>query len=222
IEAKLGVLIDKQTNERIAIEALSETIIDPRHARYYRFESNMTLEQHRHFNNMLNDLVNKTQAREYKGERIKYKHTIETDRFYEMPNSRQKCRVTTDKEGKIVPHGIIEKQRVADLNIHAPNQLLDYRISINIEKPQPKPTTSPSFERNKDRISYQHGNIAFDLTQVKGPDTPTRHELELEFADASLLAQEKLKYDRKENSQYTQMIEIFMNNIRLLSRSALK
>lgn len=111
------------------------------------------------------------------------------------------------------------------MNIHAPNQSLDYRISINIENPRTKPTSNPVFERNKDRISYQHGGIAFDLTQVKGAaskESDLRHELELEFADASALAKEKVKYDRKEQSQYTPMIEVFMNNIRLLSRSALK
>lgn len=65
-------------------------------------------------------------------------------------------------------NGIIEKIRVADLNIHSPNQPLDYRISINLEQPREKTTGSPMFERNKDRISYQHGGIQFDLTQVKG------------------------------------------------------
>jgi polynucleotide 5'-triphosphatase len=46
--------------------------------------------------------------------------------------------------------------------------------------------------------------------------------LELEFADSKALAQEKTKQDRKESSQYPFMIEVFVNNIRLLSRSALK
>jgi hypothetical protein len=68
----------------------------------------------------------------------------------------------------VVPNGIIEKIRVADLNIHSPNQPLDYRISVNIEKPREKPNSAPVYERNKDRISYKHGGIAFDLTQVKG------------------------------------------------------
>ena len=124
-----------------------------------------------------------------------------------------------------MPNGIIEKVRVADLNIHAPNQALDFRISINQEQPRSKPNSNPVFERNKDRISYQHGGIAFDLTQVKGAadkDPDVRHELELEFADSNTLAKEKSKHDRKEPSHYTQMIEIFMNNIRLLSRNALK
>ncbi|KAI7904262.1 CYTH-like domain-containing protein [Cokeromyces recurvatus] len=225
IEAKLGRFIDKATKERLNMGAITETIIPSDQMRFYRFESNMPLEQHRHFNKMLNDMVTRTQAREYKGERIKYKHTIETDRFYEMPRSKGKWRVTTDQAtGQIIPNGIIEKKRIVDLNIHAPNQPLDYRISINIEIPRTKPTTKPVYERNKDRISYQHGGIAFDLTQVKGGtnDPEIRHELELEFADAKILAAEKRKHDKKEPSQYTHMIEIFVNNIRILSRNALK
>lgn len=31
----------------------------------------------------------------------------------------------------------------------------------------PKPTCDFMYERIKDRISYQHGGISFDLTQVK-------------------------------------------------------
>ncbi|KAI8988469.1 CYTH-like domain-containing protein [Mycotypha africana] len=228
IEAKLGIFVDKQTGQRIDMDAYTETVIPSGHMRQYRFESNMPLEQHRHYNKILNDMVNKTQARDYRGERIKYKHTMETDRFYIIPNSKSKIRVSTEQStNQIVPNGIVEKERVADLNIHAPNQPLDYRISINIEHPRTKPESPPVFERNKDRISYQHGGIHFDLTQVKGANvdqdpTDLRHELELEFADATLLQQEKSKYDRKESSQYTPMIEVFMNNIRILSRSALK
>jgi hypothetical protein len=103
-------------------------------------------------------------------------------------------------------------------------QPLDYRISINLENPRAKPTTQPTFERNKDRISYQHGGISFDLTQVKsaaGKEGELSHELELEFSDPKTLAHEKAKYDSKQHSQYMQMVEIFVNNIRLLSRNAL-
>lgn len=124
-----------------------------------------------------------------------------------------------------MPNGIIEKNRLADLNIHSPNQPLDYRISINTESPRPKPNGQCSYERNKDRISYQHGGIAFDLTQVKGEankEQDLRHELELEIADAKQLSKEKQKYDRKEPSHYMQTIELFVNNVRILSRSALK
>ena len=41
-------------------------VIHPDYMRQYRFESNMPLEQHRHFNKILNEMVNKTQAREYR------------------------------------------------------------------------------------------------------------------------------------------------------------
>ncbi|EIE78235.1 mRNA capping enzyme, beta chain [Rhizopus delemar RA 99-880] len=73
-------------------------------------------------------MVTKTRAKDYKGERIQYKHTNEIDRFYAIPNSNSKWR--------IVPNGIIEKERIADLNIHSPNQPLDFRISVNVEHPR--------------------------------------------------------------------------------------
>ncbi|KAG1454407.1 hypothetical protein G6F56_007328 [Rhizopus delemar] len=185
----------------------------------------MPLEQHRHFNKLLNEMVNKTQAKDYKGERIQYKHTNEIDRFYSIPDTYTKWRVTTDSTGKIVPNGIVEKERIADLNIHSPNQPLDFRISVNVEHPRPVPKGDYSYERAKDRISYKHGGISFDLTQVKTittNDPDLRHELELEILNSELLAAERLKYSKKEQSQYTQMIEVFVNNIRLLGRSAVK
>lgn len=64
-----------------------------------RFESNMPLAQHKHFNEMLNALVTKSNARGYRGERIHYKHTYETDRFYHPNNNaRTKWRVTTNQQ----------------------------------------------------------------------------------------------------------------------------
>lgn len=179
------------------------------------------------------------------GERIRYKHTRETDRFYAIQGTRNKWRVTTDQQtGAIVPNGIVEKVRVADLNIYSPRSPLDYRISINLEIPRKalslrvcyllmshgmcagtKPTSEPVYERNKDRLSYNHGGFTFDLTQVKGAkdrEPDVRHELELEIMDPSELAREKSKLERKEPSQYQAIIETMMNNIRLLSRQALK
>lgn len=70
---------------------------------------------------------------------------------------------------------------------------LDFRISINAEIPskkvlnnnnnyhhhlyilmhtfflktEPKPNGDYTYERQKDRLSYQHGGLNFDLTQVK-------------------------------------------------------
>ncbi|ORY96798.1 CYTH-like domain-containing protein [Syncephalastrum racemosum] len=226
IEAKFGIFIDKYTQQRFSLPACTETILTYEMERNTRFESNMPLEQHRHFNKMFNDLVSKSNASDHKGERIRYKHTRETDRFYAIQGTRNKWRVTTDQQtGAIVPNGIVEKVRVADLNVFSPKSPLDYRISINIEIPREKPTSEPVYERNKDRLSYKHGGFTFDLTQVKGAkdrEPDVRHELELEVIDPTELAREKTKLERKEPSQYQAIIETMMNNIRLLSRKALK
>lgn len=64
-----------------------------------RFESNMSLDQHKHFNEILNERVTQSNARGYRGERIHYKHTYETDRFYHPDNNtRTKWRVTTNQQ----------------------------------------------------------------------------------------------------------------------------
>ncbi|KAI9023781.1 CYTH-like domain-containing protein [Phycomyces nitens] len=234
IEAKMGVFVDRQTNRRLDIGALTETVLNPNKHFSFKFESDMPLEQHKHFNQLLNDRTNKTQAKDYRGERIAYKHTKETDRFFPSMQSRNNIRVTTDQQtGRIVPNGIIEKKRIADLNVHSPSNALDYRISVNLEMPRKslvlqlkskckKPETALSHERHKDRLSYTHGGFTFDLTQVKGApekNEEMRHELEVEFVDAHLLA-EKKKEGNKNRSGYVQMVEMFVNNIRLLSQSA--
>ncbi|RUS34239.1 CYTH-like domain-containing protein [Jimgerdemannia flammicorona] len=181
IEAKLGVLIDKQSNQRIKLAVESETALIPStdislslwsvlaagDDKWYRFESNMTMDQHSMFNKMLNEQVTRSQHRDYKGAKIQYKHTKECDRFYDVGQS--KVRVTTDQAtGQVVPGGIVEKVRVANLNVFSPGSAFDYRISVNVEVPVKMPTGTPLFERNKDRLSYTHQAIKFDLTQVKG------------------------------------------------------
>jgi len=108
------------------------------------------------------------------GARISYQHTRETDRFYNVNGA--KIRVTTDqKTGDVLDGRIVEKKRIADLNIYSPNTLLDYRITINVEKPNELPSSLPTFERNKDRMSYTHEIFKFDLTQVKVPQTPSQN-----------------------------------------------
>lgn len=39
-----------------------------------------------------------------------------------------------------------------------------------------RPETQYMYERNKDRLSYQHGGLNFDLTQVKGGQVRRREE----------------------------------------------
>ncbi|CAI2185863.1 14981_t:CDS:2, partial [Funneliformis geosporum] len=186
IEAKLGVLVDKQTRERIKLPVKCETVINPEESSWI-FESNMTLEQHRHFNELLNKRFIETKQPSFKGQPIEYKHTYETDRFYFVGNG--KIRVTSNqKTGEIIKGGIVEKIRVANLDIYSPNTKLDYRISVNLEKPKEKPNGPHSFERNKDRAG------------VRGSQELT-HELEVEFMDPSILYEERLKIEKARENQ---------------------
>ena len=53
-------------------------------------------------------------------------------------------------------------------------------------------------------------------------ESEVRHELELEIMDPVLFAKEKSKLERKEASNYNELVESFVNNVRMLCRNALK
>jgi hypothetical protein len=61
---------------------------------WYRFESDMTMQQHAHFNKLLNGLVEKGI--------LKYSHTKQSDLFYRKGNG--KVRVSVDSKTNEVPH----------------------------------------------------------------------------------------------------------------------
>jgi len=91
--------------------------------------------QHAHYNRILNSLVSKSGEASYTGARVSYQRRKEIDYFHPTPSG--KVRVTRDAETLAIkkPDGIVQKQRIADLNIFCPNRLFDYRISINVENP---------------------------------------------------------------------------------------
>ncbi|CAG8674618.1 17884_t:CDS:2, partial [Acaulospora morrowiae] len=212
IEAKLGILKDNHTKQRIKMNVLCETIISP-DLKHLKFETNMSAAQHKHFNCILNERVVKTKP-PYPGAPVEYKHLYETDRIYE-----NKIRVTTDsKTGEVVKGGVVEKVRIANLDIYSPNTQLDYRITVNSERPVEMPTGRIVHERNKDRLSYTHQLFKIDLTQVKGPEKARNfdgtmppqdvsHELEVEFIDPQVLIEEKIKVKRNQPNRYVEIIE---------------
>ncbi|KAI1810801.1 mRNA triphosphatase CET1 [Poronia punctata] len=197
IEAKLGTIVDRSTNERFdsGIQA-GECIVGegPRIA----FRSAMTEMQHRALNGYLNEQVKASFHRNpAAGSRvpIEYVHRREIDRFFELPaelrhrlppavahllkpNAPLKVRTTYDQKTGNVLASIV-KARVADLHIHLAHMPLDCRISVNIEwkwdgPPQeieqnqiPNKDRQP--DRNKDRLSYKQGFYQVDLTQVTQP-----------------------------------------------------
>ncbi|KAG0257802.1 mRNA-capping enzyme subunit beta [Actinomortierella ambigua] len=220
IEAKLGVLMDNRTGQRISLPVRNEVAIISGQPAWYRFSSDMTLPA------------------------TQYKHTRETDRFFK-DGIQGKVRVTVDqKTGQVVPNGIVKKDRVADLDIYSPRNPFDFRISVNIEAPAQMPTGTPQFERNKDRISYRHNHFKIDLTQVKRMDTQPRpgmyqmqrpmggaagggmnpmdmtHELEIEFVHPEELIREREAWIRsggQQRERFMDMVGWFVDNIRGLA-----
>ncbi|KAG8743519.1 mRNA-capping enzyme subunit beta [Ceratobasidium sp. 414] len=180
VEAKLGILIDKGSNARLGGLSLTEcsefrtrlfcshllntaatAVMPPNSPIDTRFESNMPLRAHKHYNELLNALV----AQVVPGQpRVKYSHTKLVDEFYGEGHG-EKTRVTRDeKTGKVA--ACVRKRRIANLDIHSPKQGVDWRISINLEEPASSPSGQPAHTRRKDRISYTHQAFKIDLTQV--------------------------------------------------------
>jgi hypothetical protein len=115
IEGKLGVLMDR--DDRLYLPIVTEAIVDCS----CRFSSDMSLEQHAHYNKFLNSVV---------GPDVTYKHLKQTDVFYSHGSHKYR---QTIQDGQVIQ--TLEKKRLGDVNIYNPGYALDYRISINLEKP---------------------------------------------------------------------------------------
>ncbi|SAM83545.1 related to CTL1-RNA 5`-triphosphatase with manganese-or cobalt-dependent NTPase activities [Ustilago bromivora] len=228
VEGKIGQIIDQETGERIELPVRNETIVDLNRT---RFDSRMTISQHAQYNRILNSLVSRSAESSYTGAKISYQRRKEIDYFHPAPNG--KVRVTRDAETlAIKPGGIVQKQRIADLNIHCPNRLFDYRISISVENPAEEPASDHVSLREKNRLSYTHQNFIVDLTQVTVPEKPQEpiHELEIEIRDVAQLMQaaERAKANGPSNGSgaggqgwtpFDDQVLIFLNNIRMLIRN---
>ncbi|ESZ91092.1 hypothetical protein SBOR_8525 [Sclerotinia borealis F-4128] len=192
IEAKLGQLVSKETNQRLNLPIRSETVLMDN--QFIAFKSTMTEVQHKNLNEFLNQKVQEcypnNPSQPKRRVQIEYLHRRETDKFYELPSSMHatlppalrallnprysvKVRVTHDqKTGEVLAK--IIKARVADLDIFFPSLILDCRISINFEMRfdgdiEDLITSSDGAQRpdrNKDRLSYKQSHYQVDLTQV--------------------------------------------------------
>jgi len=226
VEAKLGVLKYKVGNDRLHLPVMTETIIaDDDH----RFESNMSASQHKHFNQLLNQLEATSRQSTHPTSPLRYQHTYLKDTFYPSDEpGGEKIRVTRDeKTGELKE--CLRKVRLGNLDVYSPKRNADWRISVNVEIPVPHPVGTANFTRRKDRLSYSHEEFSIDLTQVtqtagsSGPQT--MHELEVEFARSSvLLSTGAVRGDQnvsqQERDAFDELIRAFVNNVRILVRNA--
>ncbi|KAI0771113.1 CYTH-like domain-containing protein [Trametes elegans] len=133
VEAKVGVLRDRDTGQRLQLPVLVETILQP-NSIDLRFESNMSPKQHQHYNKLLNNLKT-TPSSAHPSSTLAYQHLHLVDSFYAPDGGRgEKIRVTRDeKTGEV--RACVRKIRLADLNIYSPKRAADWRISVNLEVP---------------------------------------------------------------------------------------
>ncbi|KAH9925358.1 mRNA triphosphatase CET1 [Epithele typhae] len=223
VEAKIGVLKDRSSGQRIQLPVLVETILQP-NGLDMRFESNMTGRQHQHFNKLLNQLKLDQPALE-----ISYEHLHLLDNFFapEGGGRGEKIRVTRDeKTGQV--RACVRKVRLADLNIFCPKRAVDWRVSVNLEIPVPPPIGTPSHSRRKDRMSYTHQEFVVDLTQVTataGPGSKVRRVPPPRLRDSDYLLSSAAKrgdpaLSKEEQGAFDDLIHAFVNNARILCRNA--
>ncbi|KAF9496530.1 mRNA triphosphatase CET1 [Pleurotus eryngii] len=227
VEAKIGVLRDL-SGSRLSLPVLVETILVPDSIEC-RFESNMSMHQHKHYNDLLNNLMNTSHQSNHSSPPLEYSHLHLIDTFYPVEGQRQKVRVTRDEQsGKV--QECMKKIRLGDLNIYSPKRAADWRVSVNLEVPVPHPVGSASLTRRKDRLSYSHEEYKIDLTQVTSTTSPNAppqviHELEIEIARSELLLSTAAvrgdpNISEEERSAFDELIRAFVNNARILVRNS--
>jgi len=227
VEAKIGLLKDNGTNARLALPVATETILEP-NAFDCRFESNMSVRQHKHYNELLNRLMTESSRPDHHSSPVEYKHLHLVDSFYPC-DRRDKIRVTKDdKTGDVIE--CMRKIRLGDLNIFSPRRSADWRVSVNLEVPAQHPLGSPTLTRKKDRLSYTHEEFVIDLTQVTSSTSTNAppqviHELEVEIARSNLLLSTAAtrgdpNVTEHERSAFDELIRAFVNNARILVRNS--
>ncbi|EMD40051.1 hypothetical protein CERSUDRAFT_112268 [Gelatoporia subvermispora B] len=224
VEAKVGVLRDKASGQRLQLPVLVETVLAPNTVDC-RFESNMTTMQHKHYNQLLNNLKTASPSG---SSPLAYEHVRLIDSFYPSEH-RERIRVTRNEKTGAVQE-CVRKVRLGDLNIYSPKRAADWRISVNLEIPVPPPLGTSTHTRRKDRMKYSHEEFVIDLTQVTassgaGSKSEVLHELELELARPEyLLATAARRGDpsvsEHERGAFDELIRAFVNNARILVRNA--
>ncbi|KIK08018.1 hypothetical protein K443DRAFT_672901 [Laccaria amethystina LaAM-08-1] len=229
VEAKVGLLKERISGQRLALPILVETILAPE-SLDLRFESNMSVHQHKHFNSLLNNLKTTSAQPSHPASPLGYSHLYLVDSFYPSDsNDREKIRVTRDeKTGTVIE--CMRKIRLGDLNIYSPKRAADWRVSVNLEVPAQHPLGSPTHTRRKDRMSYAHEEFVIDLTQVTStmsPNAPPQifHELELEIARSDLLLataakRNDISVSEHERCAFDELVRAFVNNARILVRNS--
>ncbi|KAG5353887.1 hypothetical protein C0989_000130 [Termitomyces sp. Mn162] len=163
VEAKIGVLRDKASGQRINLPVLVESIIAP-DSIDCRFESNMSVNQHKHYNSLLNNLM--TNSQPASSSQLKYSHLHLFDSFYPAAEgpAQDKIRVTRDEQTKTVT-ACVRKIRLGDLNVYSPKRAADWRsqtlYELELEIARPEILLATAATRGDVNLP-EHERSAFD------------------------------------------------------------
>ncbi|EMC94805.1 hypothetical protein BAUCODRAFT_54011, partial [Baudoinia panamericana UAMH 10762] len=203
IEAKIGRILRKDSDERIVLPVMTPTVLEKVWAeKQTRFESQMDVHEHRAMNEFLNACA--TVSHNEAGRvAVRYSHPRETDSFRTLSplghkflpaavkrhtsasgggNSQRglKLRTTTDNAtGKVTAR--IVKVKVADLHIFNPGWEYDCRISLNLEANMlSRPDLPPYEDLVVDETTPAEGSVGVGVGVGVG-ESPDRNKDRLSY-----------------------------------------
>lgn len=161
IEVKLGTIYSQQQpDRRFQVMAMNETILPP-DVPIGKFGSTMRKENYATLNALLNSTV---EGSVHSPTPLRYERVQQVDSFYAGRGG--KVRVSRDLRGNVIPSGVVQKRRLADLHVSSPRERFDFRISANVEEPADIPEGEATGVREKNRACYRHQVCQVDLTAV--------------------------------------------------------
>lgn len=163
IEARLGKIVDINSNERISLSTPHPVLIKSLDGNY-RFRSGVSEEAYDRILSRFKD----------------NEHKRVLDRVIVHKNGRY-----TFIDGKI--SSSIKKVRLKSFEIYNPYSEYDIRVSIRVEHPiefKPIVDKRAIVERNRDRTSFLIDGFSFDFTNIQSRDRMS-YEIEVEVVDLS-------------------------------------
>lgn len=164
-----------------------------------------------------------------------------TDEFFQIVQrgeTPKSIRISKDNTLNPPRYLAINKQRISDLYIHNPSSMYDLRLSLSFEHPIPENSIEPILKNNKPNLtrikkrnSIDHRSTVtqFDFTRVLVPkeiktksgklsvEYDQNFEAELEIDTIELFnGFDKFK-EGNDNIRFEELVEIFMNNARILN-----
>lgn len=247
IEVKLGTITEKTTLNRTKLPVSTECVLNPseKNPGIY-FDASVNEAYFKKTVSFLDNLV-KTKRSSGDSDKLEaYPNQYNLDLFYDSPWDSNKVRVSLNENNMFID-GIIKKT-IASLEIYSPGDLVDFRISINLEKPVSEKLlaelqaskTAPKFQRQKNRLTYIQSVLKIDLTSVdmskKKKTQQTAHgslskkedeikkEIEIELnpnvvLECFQLDQSNPKRDNGEPSNLELLLGYLLNNTRLIIRN---